>query len=61
MSLGVLLAAALIVLAPAARAACTDAPAPGVNWQRCYVDNRVLRERDLTNATLRDASGTRCS
>jgi uncharacterized protein YjbI with pentapeptide repeats len=53
--LGVLVVAALMALAPAVRAACTDAPAPGVNWQRCYVDNRDLRELDLTNATLRGA------
>ena len=36
-------------------AACTDTPAPEVNWQRCYLDNRNFRDVDLTGAVLRGA------
>ena len=37
-------------------AACTDPPAPGVNWQRCNFDSLDLRDLDLTGARLRDGS-----
>jgi len=44
-------------LAPAAAlAACTDPPAPGVNWQRCVQDGLEFREANLTGARLRGAS-----
>lgn len=56
-------AALLLVLLPlllafpgAAEAACTDPPAPGVNWQRCNFDGLDLTKSDLTGARLRDAS-----
>ena len=39
-----------------AAAACTDPPAPGVNWQRCAFDGIDLQNVDLTGARLRDGS-----
>jgi len=45
----------LLGAAPAA-AACTDAPAPKVNWRRCLQDGRDLRQADLSGAVLSDAS-----
>ena len=42
-----------------ARADCTDAPAPGVDWRRCYQDGRDFAGADLSRAQLRDASFTR--
>ncbi len=44
-----------LMLSPAAFAACTDTPAPGVNWQRCYLDQRHFQEADLPGANLRGA------
>ena len=49
-----LLLAAVMLSAPAF-AACTDTPAPGVNWQRCYLDKRHFQDVDLTGANLRSA------
>ena len=43
------------LFSPAAYAACTDTPAPGVNWQRCYLDKRHFQDADLTGANLRAA------
>ena len=40
---------------PGAHAACTDTPNPGVDWRRCYLDNRQFVAVDLTGASLRDA------
>ncbi len=39
-----------------ALAACTDPPAPGVNWQRCAFDGLDLTGVDLSGARLRDGS-----
>ncbi len=39
-----------------ARAACTDPPAPEVNWQRCAFDGLDLTGVDLSGARLRDGS-----
>ena len=39
-----------------ALAACTDPPAPEVNWQRCISDGLDLRNVVLTGARLRDGS-----
>ena len=39
-----------------ARAACTDPPAPEVNWQRCILDGLELEGVDLSGARLRDGS-----
>jgi uncharacterized protein YjbI with pentapeptide repeats len=47
-----LLLAAVMLSAPAF-AACTDTPAPGVDWQRCYHDKRHFKDVDLTGANLR--------
>ena len=44
---------AALPLGPAL-AGCTDPAVPGVNWQRCYFDERDFRGADLTGATLRD-------
>lgn len=57
--LGGLMAAVLIAQglgALPAAAACTDPPAPGVNWQRCAFDGLDLRGADLKQARLRDGS-----
>ena len=52
-----LAALAALALDPAwANAACTDPPAPGVNWQRCNFDYLDLTGIDLTGARLRDGS-----
>ena len=48
------LLAALLV--QPALAACTDPPAPRVDWRRCLLDGRSLAGADLTRAVLRDAS-----
>ncbi len=37
-------------------AACTDPPAPKVNWQRCVFDGLRLTGVDLSGARLRDGS-----
>jgi uncharacterized protein YjbI with pentapeptide repeats len=37
-------------------AACSDVPAPGVYWRRCFQDAQNMRGVDLTGAVLRDAS-----
>jgi uncharacterized protein YjbI with pentapeptide repeats len=39
-----------------AQAACTDPPAPGVNWQRCAFDGLEIAGVDLSGARLRDGS-----
>ncbi len=39
-----------------ALAACTDPPAPEVNWQRCILDGLDLRNVALPGARLRDGS-----
>jgi len=44
------------LLAQPALAACTDPPAPRVDWRRCLLDGRSLAGADLTRAVLRDAS-----
>jgi uncharacterized protein YjbI with pentapeptide repeats len=51
-------AGACLVSGPAL-AGCTDAAAPGVDWSRCYLDGKDLRNVDLTGAWLRSASFNR--
>ncbi len=41
--------------AVAALAACTDPARPGVDWRRCYADERRLPGVDLSGAKLREA------
>ncbi len=55
---GIVVAGLLATLVPAgtARAACTDPPAPEVNWQRCILDGEGLVGVDLSGARLRDGS-----
>ena len=50
-----LLPLAILLLSPAAFAACTDTPVPGVDWQRCYLDKRHFQQADLSGANLRGA------
>ena len=45
---------ALALAAPTVEAACTDTPQPGVDWQRCLLDNRQFVDVDLAGATLRE-------
>ena len=53
-----LIAWLIVLLAPVAPAiaACTDPPAPGVDWRRCNFDRFPLAKVDLTGATLDNAS-----
>ena len=55
---GIGVAGLLATLLPAgpAQAACTDPPAPEVNWQRCILDGLELEGVDLSGARLRDGS-----
>ncbi len=55
---GIVAAAVLgAVIGPGtALAACTDPPAPKVNWQRCAFDGLDLTGVDLSGARLRDGS-----
>jgi uncharacterized protein YjbI with pentapeptide repeats len=50
------LACLLIAVGQPVLADCSDVPAPGVYWRRCFQDGQDLREVDLTGAMLRDAS-----
>jgi hypothetical protein len=43
------------LVAPAL-AACTDPAAAGVNWRRCYLDGRDLKQVTLKGAMLREAT-----
>lgn len=47
---------ALAVLAPDAHAACTDTPAPSVQWRRCLLDGIDLSDDNVSGGDLRDAS-----
>lgn len=47
---------ALAVVAGGAQAACTDPAADGVNWRRCYMDGRDLKDVSLDQAMLREAT-----
>ena len=49
------LLAAGILFSSAVQAACTDTPAPGVNWQRCYLDKRHFQNVDLSGSNLRSS------
>ena len=51
-----LAAGGLFLDAGQAQAACTDPPAPGVNWQRCSMDGLNLTEVDLEGARVRASS-----
>ena len=50
-SLGIL---CLTLASQSAQAACTDPARPEAEWQRCYFDERVFKDVDLTGANLRD-------
>ena len=54
---GPALALAMLAATPAS-AACTDPAGPNVDWQRCYHDERVIVDKDLTGARLREAKFT---
>ena len=43
------------LFSPPALAACTDTPAPGVDWQRCYLDKRHFQNVNLSDSNLRSA------
>lgn len=51
-----IVALALGLGVPDARADCTEGAGPKVNWHRCLQDDRVLTKVDLTDAMLREAS-----
>lgn len=42
-----------------ALADCVDPPGPGVDWTRCYFDEREFRDADLTGAAMKDATFSR--
>lgn len=48
--------AVLLLGSDEAPAACTDVPAPNVQWRRCILDGAVLTGADLSGADLRDTS-----
>lgn len=45
----------LLLTAPAARAACSDPPDPGVNWRRCDLGDLAIPDIDISGALLRNA------
>ncbi len=47
--------AAGFLFSPPALAACTDTPAPGVDWQRCYLDKRHFQNVNLSDSNLRSS------
>jgi uncharacterized protein YjbI with pentapeptide repeats len=49
-------AAALVLAAVSAQAACTDVAAPKVDWRRCTLDGGDYAKSKLNGAELRDAS-----
>ncbi len=51
-----LLVLLLAAAVPAQATDCTTAPAPQVDWQRCYLDERDLNGHDLTGSRLRETS-----
>lgn len=53
------IATGFLTLSGPADAACTDAPAPGVNWQSCFQDGRPFNGVNLNGANLRDANFSR--
>ena len=53
--LRVLAATALILVAPGLRAACGDAPAPGVDWSGCSKERLVLAKASLRHAKFERA------
>jgi uncharacterized protein YjbI with pentapeptide repeats len=46
----------LVAVSEPVLAACSDVPAPGVYWRRCFQDAQNLQGVDLSGAVLRDAS-----
>lgn len=51
--------AGMVILPGTAMAACTDAPAPGVNWQSCFHDGRPFKAENLEGAILQAANFAR--
>ena len=49
----------LVIITSNAWADCTEPPGPGVNWRRCYMDERHFLNVDLTGSVLREASFAR--
>ena len=43
----------------AAKADCVDPPAPGVDWTRCYFDERSFQGVDLSGAKMKGATFNR--
>lgn len=54
----VLILAAIVLIRPSGLLAadCTQPAAPGVDWQRCYMDGRDFSRHDLSGARLRETS-----
>ncbi len=47
----------LFLFLPAlAHAYCSDPPAPGVEWQRCFFEKRELTGADLSGAHIKDSN-----
>lgn len=45
----------------AAFAKCTDAPRPGVEWTRCFMNERSFTGIDMTDGIVRDSSFSRAT
>jgi uncharacterized protein YjbI with pentapeptide repeats len=55
MPMRALLVVALLLIPTLARAECADAPAPKVDWGRCFLDGRDFKGVDLSGVRMRDA------
>lgn len=54
----VLILAVIVLVRPSVSlgADCNQPAAPGVDWQRCYMDGRDFSQHDLSGARLRETS-----
>ncbi len=59
LSLALGAALGLIMLVAPAQAACSDPARPKVDWRRCYLDERVFKNVDLSGAKLRGSRFSR--
>jgi uncharacterized protein YjbI with pentapeptide repeats len=50
------LAATLLLAAPGAYAACSDAPGAGVDWSGCRKQSLVIRKKNLQGASFEHAT-----
>ncbi|GER01795.1 hypothetical protein JCM17845_24180 [Iodidimonas gelatinilytica] len=51
----------LMGLSVPAFAGCSDAPRPGVEWTRCFMNGRQFQDIDIQNGIVRDSSFSRAT